>query len=55
MTSHDRCSAVLTRVSLNILSEMVPPMNSNESGRSGGAYASLGTGQKRAEGLRMLA
>ena len=28
------------------VSEMVPPMNSDESGRSGGAYASLGTRQE---------
>ena len=55
VTSHDGCSVVFTRVSLNILSEMAPPMNSNESRRSGGAYTSLGTRQERAEGLRTLA
>ena len=37
------------------MSESVPPMNSNKSGRSGGAYASLGTRQERAEVLRTLA
>ena len=46
MTSHDGCSAVLARVSSNILSEMVPLMNSDESRRSGGAYASLRTRQE---------
>ena len=29
-----------------LMSEMVPLMNSDESGRSGGAYASLGTRQE---------
>ena len=29
------------------VSEMVPPTNSNKSGRSGGAYTSLGTRQER--------
>ena len=46
MTSHDGCSVVFARVSSNILSETVPPMNSDESGRSGGVYASLGTRQE---------
>ena len=55
MTSHDGCSVVFARVSSNILSEPIPPTNSNESGRSGGAYTSLGTRQERVEGLRMLA
>ena len=38
-----------------ILSEIVPPMNSDESERNGGVYASLETRQERAEGLRALA
>ena len=33
VTSHDGCSVVFARVNLNILSESVPPMNSDESGR----------------------
>ena len=33
MTSHDECLVVFAIVSLNILSEMVPPTNSDESGR----------------------
>ena len=33
------------------MSETVPPMNSDEIRRSGGAYASLGTRQERAEGF----
>ena len=41
--------------SFALLSEMIPPMNSDESRRSGGAYASLGTRQERTECLRMLA
>ena len=31
---------------LGFMSEMVPPMNSNESRRSGGAHTSLGTRQE---------
>ena len=49
MTALQECSISLK------LSETVPPTNSDESGRSGGAYASLGTRQERAEGVRMLA
>ena len=47
-TSHDECSVVLARVSSNILSESVPPMNSNESGRKwksvceGGGFEDVG-------------
>ena len=37
------------------LSELVPPMNSNESRRSGDVYASLETRQERTKGLRTLA
>ena len=33
------------------MSETVPPTNSDESRRSGGAYASLGTRQEREEGF----
>ena len=50
-TSHGVCSVVFTSVSLNILSETVPLMNSNESRRSEGVYTSLGTRQKRVEGF----
>ena len=46
ITSHDGCSVVFARVSSNILSESVPPTNSNESKRSGGVYASLETRQE---------
>ena len=49
-----RCELVQAEQSLlildkwvsGLLSEMVPPTNSNEIGRSGGVYASLGTRQE---------
>ena len=37
-----------------LLSETVPPMNSDESRRSGGAYSHLGARQERTEALRTL-
>ena len=47
-TSHGGCSVVFARVSSNMLSETVPPTNSDEVEESGRAYTS-------AECLRMLA
>ena len=56
LTSEHPTGIYLTSVVISlVLSEMVPPMNSNESKRSGGVYASLGTRQERAEVLRTLA
>ena len=51
----DVCTEFFLEDNFDLLSELVPLMNSNESGRSGGAYASLGTRQERVEGLRTLA